>query len=87
MLDSTPTGGIFKENDMNTIFEDRTARQRIAAEMIVAKIERDLALRRLQDQAIQLADRRRFARAMIRNGVIFIAAAVSIFALIWWFGL
>ncbi|MBK8271230.1 MAG: hypothetical protein IPK83_24100 [Planctomycetes bacterium] len=31
--------------------------------MIVAKIERNLALRRLQDQAIQRADRRRFARS------------------------
>ncbi len=64
-------------------FEDRTARQRIAAEMIVA----NQRLRRLQDQAIQRADRRRFHRAMLRNGIIFIAAAVSIFALIWWCGL
>lgn len=34
-------------------FEDRTARQRIAAELIVAKIERNLALRRLQKSAIE----------------------------------
>lgn len=68
-------------------FEDRTARQRIAAEMIVAKIERNQRLRRLQDQAIQRADQRRLHRALLRNGAIFIAAAVSIFALIWWCGL
>ena len=68
-------------------FEDRTARQRIAAEMIVAKIERNQRLRRLQDQAIQRADRRRFYRALLRNGAIFIISAVSIFALIWWCGL
>lgn len=41
----------------------------------------------LQDQAIQRADRRRLRRALIRNGAIFIAAAVAIFALIWWCGL
>lgn len=68
-------------------FEDRTARQRIAAEIIVARIERNQRLRRLQDQAIQRADRRRLRHELIRNGAIFIAAAVSIFALIWWFGL
>ena len=68
-------------------FEDRTARQRIAAEMIVAKIERNLALRRLQEQAIHRAARRRLHRALIRNGTIFIIAAVSIFGLIWWCGL
>ncbi len=68
-------------------FEDRTARQRIAAEMIVARIERNQQLRRLQDQAIQRADRRRLRLALLRNGIIFIAAAVSIFALIWWCGL
>lgn len=67
-------------------FEDRTARQRIAAEIIVARIERNQRLRRLQDQA-QRADRRRLRHELIRNGAIFIAAAVSIFALIWWFGL
>ena len=66
--------------------EERTARQRIAAE-IVARIEHNQRSRRLQDQAIQRADRRRFHRAMLRNGIIFIAAAVSIFALIWWCGL
>ena len=48
-----PAGGLFKENDMSAIFEDHTARQRIAAEMIVAKIERNLALRRLQKAAIE----------------------------------
>lgn len=68
-------------------FEDRTARQRIAAEMIVARIERNQRLRRLQEQAIQRADRRRFHRALIRNGTIFIIADVSIFGLIWWCGL
>ena len=68
-------------------FEDRTARQRIAAEMIVAKIKRNLALRRLQEQAIHRAARRRLHRALIRNGVLFVAAAVSIFAAIWWCGL
>jgi len=72
---------------MNAIFEDRTDRQRIAAEMIVAKIERNLALRRLQEQAIHRADRRRLHRSLIRNGVIFVISAVSIFALIWWCGL
>lgn len=41
----------------------------------------------LQDQAIQRADRRRLRRALLRNGVIFIIAAVSIVALIWWCGL
>ena len=68
-------------------FEDRTARQRIAAELIVARIERNQRLRRLQDQAIQRADRRRLHRAMLRNGALFIIAAVSSFALIWWCGL
>ena len=68
-------------------FEDRTARQRLAAEMIVARIERNQRLRRLQEQAIQRADQRRLHRALIRNGTIFIIAAVSIFALIWWCGL
>lgn len=43
-------------------FEGRTARQRIAAELIVARIERNQRLRRLQDQAIQRADRRRLHR-------------------------
>jgi hypothetical protein len=43
-------------------FEDRTARQRLAAELIVAKIERNQRLRRLQEQAIQRANRRRFHR-------------------------
>jgi len=82
-----PGSGLFKENDMNAIFEDRTARQRLAAEMIVARIERNQRLRRLQEQAIQRADQRRLHRALIRNGTIFIIAAVSIFALIWWCGL
>lgn len=41
----------------------------------------------LQDQAIQRADQRRLHRALIRNGTIFIIAAVSIFGLIWWCGL
>lgn len=46
----------------------------------------------LQDQAIQRADRRRLRLALLRNGIIFhgiifIAAAVSIFAAIWWCGL
>ena len=68
-------------------FEDRTARQRIAAELVVSRIERNQRLRRLQEQAIQRADRRRFHRALIRNGALFILAAVSIFALIWWCGL
>lgn len=68
-------------------FEDRTARQRIAAEMIVAKIERNQRLRRMQDQAIQRANSRRFRHAMLRDSVIIVIAAVSSFALIWWFGL
>jgi hypothetical protein len=68
-------------------FEDRTARQRIAAELVVSRIERNQRLRRLQDQAIHRADRRRLHRALIRNGAIFIIAAVSIFAAIRWFGL
>ncbi len=68
-------------------FEDRTARQRLAAELIVSRIERNQRLRRLQDQAIQRADRRRLRRALLRNGAIFIIAAVAIFALIWWCGL
>jgi len=68
-------------------FEDRTARQRIAAELIVARIERNQRLRRLQDQAIQRADRRRLRRALLRNGAIFIIAAASLFAAIWWCGL
>ena len=72
---------------MSAIFEDRTARQRLADEMIVARIERNQRLRRLQEQAIQRADQRRLHRALIRNGTIFIIAAVSIFALIWWCGL
>lgn len=72
---------------MSAIFEDRTARQRLAAEMIVARIERNQRLRRLQEQAIQRADRRRFHRALIRNGAIFVIAAVAIFALIRWLGL
>lgn len=41
----------------------------------------------LQDQAIQRADRRRLRLALLRNGAIFIIAAVSIFAAIWWYGL
>ena len=72
---------------MNAIFESRDARQRLAAEMIVARIERNQRLRRLQDQAIHRADRRRLHRSLIRNGVIFVISAVSIFALIWWCGL
>jgi hypothetical protein len=68
-------------------FEDRTARQRIAAELVVSRIERNQRLRRLQDQAIHRADRRRLHRALIRNGAIFVIAAVAIFALIWWCGL
>ena len=72
---------------MNAIFEEHSGRQRIAAEMIVARIERNQRLRRLQDQAIQRADRRRLHRALLRNGAIFIVAAVSIFGLIWWCGL
>lgn len=72
---------------MNAILEDRSARQRIAAELIVARIERNQRWRRLQDQAIHRADRRRLHRSLIRNGVIFVISAVSIFALIWWCGL
>ena len=72
---------------MSAIFEDRTARQRLAAELIVSRIERNLALRRLQEQAIHRAARRRLHRALIRNGAIFVIAAVAIFALIWWCGL
>ncbi len=72
---------------MSAIFEDRTARQRIAAELIVAKIERNQRLRRLQEQAIQRANSRRFRHAMIRDSVIIVIAAVSSFALIWWCGL
>ncbi len=72
---------------MSAIFEDRTARQRIAAELIVARIERNQRLRRLQDQAIRRANSRRFHRTMIRDSVIIIVAAVSSFALIWWCGL
>lgn len=72
---------------MNAIFESRDARQRLAAEMIVARIERNQRWRRLQDQAIHRADRRRLHRSLIRNGVIFVISAVSIFALIWWGGL
>ncbi len=67
-------------------FEDRTARQRLAAELIVSRIERNQRLRRLQDQAIQRADRRRLRLALLRNGLLFIVAAVSIFALIRWLG-
>ncbi len=40
----------------------------------------------LQDQAIQRADRRRLRLALLRNGLLFIVAAVSIFALIRWLG-
>ena len=48
-----PPAGFLRRTEMNPcFFEDRTARQRIAAEMIVAKIERNLALRRLQKSAI-----------------------------------
>lgn len=72
---------------MNAIFESRDARQRLAAEMIVARIERNQRWRRLQDQAIHRADRLRLHRSLIRNGVIFVISAVSIFALIWWCGL
>lgn len=72
---------------MNAILEDRSARQRLSAELIVARIERNQRLRRLQDQAIQRADRRRLHRALLRNGAIFIAAAVAIFTIIWWCGL
>lgn len=72
---------------MNAIFESRDASQRLAAEMIVARIERNQRWRRLQDQAIHRADRRRLHRSLIRNGVIFVISAVSIFALIWWCGL
>ncbi len=72
---------------MSAIFEDRTARQRIAEELIVSRIERNQRLRRLQDQAIQRANSRRFRHAMIRDSVIIIVAAVSLFALIWWCGI
>lgn len=41
----------------------------------------------LQSQAIHRSDIRRLRRALIRNGAIFIIAAVSIFAAIRWFGL
>lgn len=41
----------------------------------------------LRELAIKRADRGRLHRALLRNGAIFIAAAVSIFAMIWWFGL
>ncbi len=41
----------------------------------------------LQELAIKRANANRLRRALIRNGAIFIAAAVSIFALIWWCGL
>ncbi len=39
----------------------------------------------LQELAIQRANTNRLHRALLRNGAIFIAAAVSIFAAIWWF--
>ena len=61
---------------MSAIFEDRTARQRIAAAMIVARIERNQQLHHLQNQAIQRADRRRLRRALLRDGAIFIVAAM-----------
>ena len=38
---------------MSAIFEDRPARKRLAEELIVARIERNLALRRLQKEAIE----------------------------------
>lgn len=72
---------------MNAILEDRSARQRIAAELIVARIERNQRWRRLQDQAIHRADRRRLHRALLLDSVIVIISAVSIFALIRWCGL
>ncbi|MBK8191431.1 MAG: hypothetical protein IPK79_13410 [Vampirovibrionales bacterium] len=41
----------------------------------------------LQELAIKRENSRRLRRSLLRNGAIFIAAAVSIFAAIWWFGL
>ncbi len=38
---------------MSAIFEDRPARKLLAAELIVARIERNLALRRFQKAAIE----------------------------------
>ena len=43
---------------MNAIFEEHSARQRIVAELIVAKIERNLVLRRLQQSAIERRTRK-----------------------------
>ena len=40
----------------------------------------------LQELAIKRSDANRLHRAMLRNGALFIIAAVSIFALIWWCG-
>ncbi|MBK8184300.1 MAG: hypothetical protein IPK63_16040 [Candidatus Competibacteraceae bacterium] len=89
---------------MSEIFEDRTARRRLDAANIVARIDRNQELMRMQKTAIAIAERnhrqrmiretaialenaQRFHRAMIRNGVLFILAAVSLFSLIWWCGL
>ena len=41
----------------------------------------------LQDRAIKMEMSRMYMQRMIVNGAIFVIAAVSIFALIWWCGL
>ncbi len=41
----------------------------------------------LQDRAIKREMRRMYRKRMLINGLLFIVAAVSIFALIWWCGL
>ncbi len=40
----------------------------------------------LQELAIKRENARRLRRALLRNGALFVIAAVSIFALIWWCG-
>ncbi len=72
---------------LDAMLDDSAEIRRLADKLIVARIERNQRLRRLQDQAIHRADRRRLHRALIRNGAIFVIAAVAIFALIWWCGL
>lgn len=41
----------------------------------------------LQELAIKRENERRLHRELLRNGAIFIVAAVAIFAVIWWCGL
>ena len=41
----------------------------------------------LQELAIKHENERRLHRELLRNGAIFIVAAVAIFAVIWWCGL